>query len=596
MTDWFAFDPVVSPLILGALSVLLIAFVWLEVKRPAKYLVLRLLSVAFMLVSIAAIFMRPSTKRIKSESILFLKEGYDSKKIDSLVEKENIQLISLPEVEPYRESKKLSSINELANLQGNLAYVAGNGLVPSALDLTQNESFQFIPSDYPEGIIDLSFPDKIFSNRANKIEGVINNKSESVRIILESPGEKEDSVEIGKTGLQKFELSFNPRESGDFLFTVVVKKENEILAREMLPVSVQPQQAAQIIFVQNFPTFESQYLKNFLGKNHKLNLRYQLSKNTYRHEAVNTAIKKIIKLNSTTLDEFDLLVIDTDALEGLSSSEILDLHKSVKNGLGLLILYNQPPEKARIAKSFLPVTFRNYSADTARVNLKKQFTLSAWPSKPDATETIHPVTKNKNRILSGYTNDSFGKVGFQLLQETYHLILEGDSVSYSKIWTGLIEATSRKTKGNYSISFQNKFPVYQDEPVSVQIISSVKASEDLKPSDASGIPAVIHDSTKLSIEENLFIDNIWKTKLWTDEPGWHSVTVLQDSTREYYYVSEKNTWKSLATANSIRETLARSSSGGSDAKQTEILEPVNPLVFYLIFLVSAGLLWLLPKL
>lgn len=587
MTDWLVFDPVVSPIILSViLVVLLLAFVWLELKRPGKYLMWRLISVVFMLISLAAIFIRPSAKKIKSESILLLTEGYDKTKVDSLIAKEDLQLISLPEAEPFPESKTLS-INDLGNLNGNLAYVAGIGLSPSAKDILKDESYQFIPAVYPEGIIQISLPERIFSNRENRIEGVIHNKSESVKIILESPGKKEDSVTLNKSGLQKFELRFNPRESGNFLFSITVKNKDEIQSREVLPVSVQQQQAARIIFVQNFPTFESQYLKNFLGKNHKLNLRYQLSKNTFRHEAVNTGNKKITKLNSINLGEFDLLVIDSDALEGLSSSEISDLHKSVKNGLGLLILYNQSPEKARIAKSFLPVTFKKYSADTARIKLKKQFTLSAWASNPEATESLHSVTKNKNRILSGYTNDGFGKIGFQLLQETYHLILDGDSISYSKIWTDLIESTSRKTKGAYSISFQNKFPVYQDEPVSVQVISSAKAQD---------APTIIHDSVKLSIGENLFIDNIWKTKLWADEPGWHSVTIIQDSTTEYYYVSEKNSWKSLAAAHSIHETSARSSANQKDKKQIEILEPISPLVFYLIFLVSAGFLWLLPKL
>lgn len=601
MTDrWFAFDPTVSStFLIITVLILSLAFLWLEIKRPAKYRVFRIVSLVIMLLSLAAIFLRPSIKKTKSDSILLLTEGYDPQKVDSLIDKANVQLVSLPEVDPYLDSKKLSSINALENFEGHLDYVVGNGLPPSARDVAQTENFQFISSEYPEGIIDLALPHVIFSNRENKIEGIINNPSRSIRIILESPGKKEDSVTINKNGLQKFELNFTPRESGNFLFTVTVKNENEILSKEVLPISVLPQQASRIVFIQNFPTFESQYLKNFLGKSHKLQLRYQLSKNTYRHEAVNIGNKRINKLNSASLNEFDLLIIDSDALDGLSSSEISDLHKSVKDGLGLLVLFNQAPARARATKSFLPVTFKNYSTDTAKLSLKKLTTLSAWPSKPEANEILHPITKNKNRILSGYSNDGFGKVGFQLLQETYHLILDGDSISYSEIWTELIEATSRKTKGNFSISLQNKFPVYQDEPLNVQIISSVipKASDGSEPSDAwRSIPIVVHDSVKLSIEENLFIDNIWKTKLWADKPGWHSVSVEQDSTKEYYYVSEKNGWKSLATANSIRETSARSSSNQKELKQTEVFEPVSPLLFYLIFLVSAGMLWLLPKL
>jgi hypothetical protein len=583
MNDWLKLNPIASgsALIITVL-VLFAGFLLLELKRPKRFLALRISALVLMMLSLAAIVFRPATTSIQSQSIGLLTENYDAEKVDSVQKTKSIRLVALPNVKGHRKSEALESINDLEALSGKIVYVAGNGVPESFQDMLSKDNFEFISASYPPGVISLQLPEQIHANRESQVEGYYNSSSSS-KIILESNGGREDSV-ILKAGLNKFNLAFTPKESGNFLYTLISEDEDGVQHAETLPISVKPHQSLRMLCVQNFPTFETQYLKKFLGMENQLQIRYQLSKDTYRHEAINTTNEKVNRLNRENLRNFDLLIIDSDALEKLGSSEISDLRAAINDGLGVLILFNQSPENLRTTKSILPVRFKKYSTDSARINLEKPITVMAWPLTPEMSSSLHPVVKNKNRILSGYVNKGFGKIGFQLLQETYHFVLEGDSTSYSKIWTDVIEGTARREKSSFDISIKTKFPVYQDEPIDLEIISS------------GDMPMVKHDSIVVSIEEDLYIDNIWRTRIWTDEPGWHFIETGPDSTRTYFYVSKPDAWKTLKAANSIRETTLLSSQNLSDRGQTIILEPVDPLWFYLLFLLSAGSLWLLPKL
>jgi hypothetical protein len=583
MTDSFVLNPIASKtILLLAIGLLFIAILILELKRPKKFLIIGIASVLLMMVSLAAIVLRPSVKTIQSQSFGLLTENYDPEKIDSLQKKKSIQLVALPGVTPFEKSTSLQSINHIENLSGRLAYIAGNGIAPQFHDLLGNHEFEFIPAEYPDGILTLNLPHEVFANRECQINGFYNSQS-PVKIILENSAGKEDSIQLKGNGTNKFTLHFTPKQSGNFLYALAFEENGE-RKTEVLPISVKPHQSFRLLFLQNFPTFETQYLKKFLGKENQVQIRYQLSKEAYRHEAINTENKKINRINQETLNDFDLLIIDSDALEKLGSSEISDLRLAIKNGLGLLVLFNQSPETLRITKSFLPVRFTKYASDSAHVTLQKKVALQAWPLSPDVNPSLHSIIKNKNRTLAAYSHRGFGKIAFQLLQETYHLVLDGDTTSYSRIWSELIEKTSRKQNADFAISIKNKFPIYEDEPIDLEMISSGE------------MPSLLHDSTRVSIEEDLYIDNIWRTRIWANEPGWHSISTGQDSTKEFFYVSKKNDWKTVAAAKSINATTLSSSENQIRRGETEFLEPIDPIWFYLMFIVSAGMLWLLPKL
>ncbi len=94
---------------------------------------------------------------------------------------------------------------------------------------------------------------------------------------------------------------------------------------------MQPQKPYNILFLQRYPTFETQYLKRFLAREHALVMRYQLSRNAYRYDYANHAAQNTDRLTTDVLRTFDLVFIDSDVLHALPAGETQAL-QNVING------------------------------------------------------------------------------------------------------------------------------------------------------------------------------------------------------------------------------------------------------------------------
>lgn len=580
MTDsLFRLNPVLTDWPLATVFVaLVILLIWLERKKNNRYRTIRMICVVILALSLLGIALQPKIRTQKSNFTILLTDGANSSIIDSL-EKEfpGAKFQFLGNGEAYPSSERISSANEITTNETKV--VAGNGLSPSALDLVSNQSLVYYPAPLPSGIIGLEISNTYKAQSQGTISGVLNNTSDSVKLILEGPGGKEDSIVISKKGAQNFSLSFLPKQTGMFTYSLSVNGEKEIV-----PVKVESERQLKVLVIQMFPTFETGYLKNILAKDHKLVFRYQLSKNNFRYEYINHPSIKSDRLTNEILVNFDLIVIDTDALKAISASERKNLDANVSNGLGVLVLFNESPNSNRNLRSILPITFKTISKDSANFTLTRKLSLPAWPVEAVNDGTIIPTIKNKDRILSGYIYKGFGKIGFQLLQETYKLTIEGDSSSYKNLWTTIVQKNARTLSDNFRINIKNDFPIYRNEPVNIEVIGS-----------SSTPPILLHNEIEIPMAEDVVIDDLRKTKVWPDAAGWQQIQIKGDSSKSSYYVSEDGTWKSLRIANSIRNTKAIASAKKINAITTWEFKPFAPWLFYSMFLLACAALWLVPK-
>lgn len=575
----FSFQPVASIWLISiALVILTAVLLWLEVTKAVHYKTLRVISALVLTVSLAAILVRPHIRTQSSGFSILVTDNTPATAIDSLKEKfPGADILS--HGSGLDNSEKTSSPNhELA--EKKIGIVTGNGLNAAALDVLPEKSFNYLPSDLPEGIIDLRLPKEIIAERNCELTGVINNQSDSVNLALSGPGGRIDSVTIAGKGLQPFSLGFVPKQAGNVGYRLSVNGKTETL-----PVIIHSQRQQKVLVIQMFPTFETNYLKNILASHHRLAFRYQLSKNNFRYEYINHPNIRIDRLTSEVLNRFDLVIIDMDAFAALSPAERKNLENSVKAGLGVLILFTESPKPGTNAQLFLPFTFRQIQKDTAHFHLGKRLTLPAWPveAKTSAGKII-PIIENKERILTGYAYEGFGKIGFQLLQETYSLALQGDSSSYRNLWLSILHSNARTENRNFEISIANDFPIYESQPVQIEVKGSSKVA-----------PTLVHNGIEVPMAEDLVIDDLWRTKVWAGEPGWYELQIKGDSVKTFYYVSDDSEWRSLATANAIRNTKKVSSDKPVQSHSSWEYKPFATWLFYLMFVISAAALWLTPK-
>ncbi len=561
-------------------GIFLLAFlIWKEVNRKSKFLRWRILASIILLLSIAGLVLQPSLQRdVSSHGVVLLTPHYKMEIADSL-HKTNDQLTYLrtSDAMSYTMAEEISTLSELAEL--DIRFVLGEGLPYYALE--EGNGFQYFKAEQPTGIIQLVSPPVFKVNQVNQINGVFDAKNKS-KIKLIGPGGAEDSVEYSTNGLHNFTLSFKPPQSGLFVYTIDVQDGNELVSQK-LPIEVVPFTKLNILFIQNYPTAEVKYLKNFLiEQGHGLVTRLQVSKNRYRYEYANHDQLRIDRLAPDLLNSFDLLVADNETLGSFNSATKKILEESVQNGLGVIQLFNSINKSN--TNEFLSIPLKDFPKDTVQLQLgNAAYTFSVLPVVLNSKNTS--TLKTKDRVLSGYLDKGAGKLGFQFLQETYRLILQGKQIEYALIWSPLIEGASRFKNQPSKIQLKNAFPIYPDEPIHLNVIAT-NADVRLK---SNAVP--------LPLREDIVIDNFFHGNTWAGKQGWHQFTIEGDSISKNYYVSNPHEWQSLRRAQQQKanELVSKTDVAKTLQLQTHETKPISPLLFFIIFLVSAGFLWLAPK-
>lgn len=579
------FDPVAPWWLLMLLFVAITAFLlWKEFGRKLSFPALRLVAVLIMMVTLAAILFRPHTNIFSSTSILLLTPGYQTSQVDSLVSlTNNLRIVHAPETNPYKGSRTLTSYREIDDLQGNITFVAGQGLPLHALDLLDRKSFTFIPGNPPEGIVNLFVTTRPTINRLSEVTGEFRNISGTHSIALIGPGGKEDSVTITRKGTTHFTLSFTPRQTGPLLYTLTVSDNLGNTYEEKVPLSVDKPSPLKILVVSSYPTFETTFLKNFFAaKGHGLVVRSQMSRSNFSYEYINHAALRFSVLSKNILDEFDLLIIDRQSIQSLSNQESLALKQSIRNGLGVLSLYDVSP-KEKDQDDFFPFRTTAIKGDTTTITSgSKRLKLPTLPFRVNDDVPLQQVFTNNSGILSGYTLEGTGRIGFQLLQETYRLLLAGDTLTYGKLWSPLLERIARTNKKAASASITTPFPYYTDDPISLRLISSRET------------PELLADSVRIPLHEDVQLDDVWQAKIWASTPGWHSIQI--DGEKLDYFVSKTGEWQSLAIENQMKANQLNFRAEQIAAETSREIRRIHPLLFYGVFLLAAGFLWLAPKL
>lgn len=585
MTD-LSFSPLISFPLLSFIAVLMtLLFLSLEVKRKSSYLPLRVLAVLIMMASVFLLALKPSYhSEGTSSGYVLLTDNYSKKQVDSLLNLEpSLQCLHLDKTTPYHNSRPLKPY-ELADINSSIRFILGDGLPLFQLEVLTNKNIHYLPSAETMGIQALQVPNQLTVNETNFIHGTIHSPIPA-HLRLVGPGGVEDSLTITEEH-SSFSLAFKPISTGKFLYTLEWRTQDQS-TQEKLPLEVLPAKKLNTLFLQSAPGIEVRMLKSYLAEaGHGISARYQLSKEKYRYEHVNSTAT-LTALTTDLLKKYDLVILESTTLSTLSQREQRSLEQAVKEGLGLLILLNSIPDKQDVLHRFMSVRKRITEEDTLSLALidQKKYKLKIGPvvaaEQPYVVSHLH----KGSAIYAGHVSLGFGKVGFQLLEETYRLSLKGEKEAYAACWTSLLKGTSRKTETSSQIQLKNDFPLYPNDALHFSILYETT-------------PRLTAGGIAIPLQEDVNIDNIWSGQIWADSIGWQHVENSSDSTSLSYYVSDPEEWKTLRIQKQKQELLNRiatTESVAPDQQQAERKE-VSFWIFFLTFLLSAAFLWLAPKL
>jgi len=556
-------------------------FIWkerLNFGKPKFYI--NIIISFITIFSLALLLLKPLTpKSQKQYNIALLTTGYNTTQLDSL----------------KKAHKKMKVINYSENLPilkntdyPDSVFILGHGLKP--FDLWQLDAIKtgYLGGNTLKGISELKYNTSNTVGAQAEFNGRYLNATPGHKLILKAPGgEALDSMTLVSKKSQKFQLTTNLKIKGKFLYELIEKDSlGNNISKDPLPLNVTEQNQLKIVIINDFPTFETKYLKNFLAeKGHEVIIRSQLTKERFKFEYFNMTNRPMIGFSQENLIAFDLLIIDAISLRKLSNKQKNSLEKSIrKNGLGIFIQGDNSYYKS--AKNLFSFNF---------VPEKNNIiTLKEWPRVKMATHTfrfknvfsLQPIFENNTKIWSAYKRAGLGRVGTSVFQNTYEALLNGHSETYQKLWTKTIELLS-KTENPLVEWNTNALFALKDEPFNFQLRT------------AETNPTVIaNEGYNIPIRQDIDIATLWKGTTYPRDIGWKKQFIEQDTTTVFeYYTTTSQHWQTLI-ANNTMTTNKRHFNNHEliNLKSINPLRPINSIWFFLIFIISIGYLWLEPKL
>lgn len=587
--EFFIFNPVLNTFWLFFIVLLVTIFLLvLEWLRPRRFIVYRLFAVSIAMLSIALLLLRPSyLTKDKSDQYLILTPNYQTQVVDSLLQAHpELMVVSYGDSSEQQASAQIKTRQQLKDLDGKIAFIAGEGLSKSHFNLLQHKTFHFLPTQKPIGIIEISLPSITYPGELSSIKGKINTEEPTLLQLIDPAG-KIDSITFNQPSEQSFTFEIHNKQPGNVLYTLrtINHSQEETYT---IPLNVSKPKKLEVLMLQLAPGFEMRQLKNFLAaQGHGIQARSQLSKSNFSYEKLNSELKQVTTLTDEVLQKYDLLIVENSTLEKLSRIESEAITKAIQAGLGVLLLMDQVDNKNKFVKSLTDFSLMKDDRDTVHLSMygsAKKHVIKKQRQIITPKQGILPVLVNSEKILAAYRYQRFGKVAVQLLNETYQLRLSGDSAAYASIWSDLITKSSRRKTAKIEISTTDEFPHTPGSSIALQIIANDEE------------PVLYYQGQIIPVMEDVLIDNLWRATIRPQQAGWNSVE-LNDSTQYDFYVSGEREWSALRRQQQIDlhkiEVLVPNE---IDYESISRHEAIPSYYFYLTFLLAIGFLWLVPKL
>jgi len=561
--------------------VLLALFIWKEwIKTDTTKRYINSCIGSLAILSLVLLVLQPA--RLQADhttKMILLTPNYKKAQLDSLKALYDDIL-----VQEYGDDQSILNADE----RPETLFILGAGIRTFDLEQLNDIPTIFLGGDLPEGITSIQYPQQQVVRDRFYIRGQYQKAVSGHRLILADPsGKSLDSIPLNTQTLQQFELKTTLKLKGRFLYELQEKDTlGQLIHKDLIPLVIEDRRTLKIAIINEFPTFETKYLKNYLAeKGHELLIRSQLTTARFKYEYFNTKQQTTFRFTKEVLNDFDLLIIDMNSLKQLSRSRRDILEAAIReSGLGVIIQSDED-----LYTKTIPIADFSFSRKQQTViNLEEwpKTAIGVYPFVFKESFSLIPIYTLENQILAAYERKGQGSIGAHVFQNTYELILNSQSERYQSIWAQLLERLSRKEQQH--LIWQPSYKIgYPDEPFTFQV-QTRRTDPFVKTEMGDAIP----------LQGDPDIADLWRGTVYPKEIGWKTIQYEQDTTNILsYYVSDQEHWTSVKATQTTQ--LNRRHFQDQELTENQIIKiskAIHPLWFFAIFLGSIGWLWLEPKL
>ena len=548
--------------------ILLVFLLLAEVKRINKdNLLLRLLANIIAVSSLALLFI-PLTYKVDIEvdhSLNIFTPGTNQDSVPKSLRK-GYALASIPDLSYLLKSRpEISTVN-----------VFGYGLAPSDLEVLKRYKFNFFPSA-ASGIVSVRWNSRLSYTEKLQVQGkYINSSSNDVKLVLRGFGDNLDSafIQAGKTST--FSLESVPKQAGKAVLNLVAYTNGNLLVEEKVPIEVFESKPMTILLLSSNPDFEYKFLKNWLfEEGHAVIMRSRISKTAISSDFLNTKPVDLKIINAAVLRNIDVLIADEEELATISNQEYQQIEQAVTKGMGLCIRVSE----LSIPRKSLTSNLARYELKSA--NDKEEQSLFLRPAKT----SLAALKDKSGRVIAATNLYGKGKVTGLVSLSTYKWILESKESTYKRYWSDIIGGSASMKSGNAAFEIFPQFPIVR------QTIRVTARQVSLT------VPTIRMNNVLLAPRQNVALSSDWDALAYATSAGWNSISI--NGNEGSFYIYDKDSWQDLRNSNKIKVNVAASelSQPLKSAKLLKTMEKRFPVwIFFVLFALSSGFLWLEPKL
>ena len=587
-------------------SALLVCFlIFYEWKRKNKAMLFQrcLLSVVAVGSLLYLSFPRNDIINDSPRNIIVLTVGYSPDSISQFLHHQNQSaLYFATDYQLTRSSRNfpvqfITSLNSLSNqYKDDTIHVFGAGFTDAELDQLHGRPIIFHAAPTQPSLTSVYWKQQINEGDPLIVQGQYeNSSSQEKKLMLKAFNETADSLVLPANSHEDFSLRTFPRHLGRAVYSLAIQSGDSI-EENPIPVDVTEPEPLKILFLASSPDFENTFLKNTLAQQgYPITIWTTISKNKSDQQYLNMPEQSASPFTPARLDQYDVIIAGNEILEKIAGPALSAIRSAIEEkGMGLIVKLGNEKSKPSFFSQPFPASRVMRKSASSPILLTINSDLSNFKLKMDDPACIRyePGTQvllqdDQSHIFASCAIYGKGTILATTLTNTFSMALSGRRDVYQSLWSFLLQKAAKKTYAEEMLRTQPEFS-FINRPLSLQLEA-----------DLSGLPETQAGHDKIYLRQNTVLPYRWDGTYWPVEQGWQILNP-QDNKSAACYVYKETDWQKTFASMKSRVTKKYEkrhpviSTIGKNHRQWRLSFYVA-IFFFLLFIISNGLLWIEQK-
>jgi hypothetical protein len=341
--------------------------------------------------------------------------------------------------------------------------ILGRGLTARDRDVASDRPADFAPMPPPRGLIRLDPPADTAAGSVFALAGEAAELEGGSAELLDPAGRRVDSRVIGRDGV--FTLGSTARTEGLARFTLRLRaRDKAVVSDTPVPLRTLAQRPLRALLIAA-PSPEAKYLRRW-AEDAGISLQSRLDAGG----GIDLADKGV-RLDTASLREADVVIIDDQTLAGLGSGGRSALAQAVAGGLGVVVRMTGPATESTRAAwralglsvagggEIMPVALPPLAPDAEALTFRRGPGSADIPEDLNAiadpapeighwslqtgTDFVPVVADADGAVLAGWQQRGQGRVALWSVANSFALVLNGEADRYGQWWSETISAVAR---------------------------------------------------------------------------------------------------------------------------------------------------------